>query len=378
MSAPTPEVSLAADRAADRAWMLRAVAEGQLGGRAVRPNPRVGCVLVAGGELVGVGHHARAGGPHAEVVALQDAGARALGATAYVTLEPCAHHGRTPPCVHALIAAGVTRVVVGMADPNPQASGGVDRLRSAGVAVELGVAAAEAARLAEVFVINRLKQRPFVRLKMACTLDGYVAARDGSTRWISGEEARAAVHLWRAQADAVLIGSGTALADNPRLDLRHGVHGAPPLRVVLDRRLRLSPDSHLADVGEQATLVLCQAAALRTPGAERLRERGVDLAAIVGDEDDPESWLEQVLQTLFHRGVDELLVEGGPTIAAALWNASLVDRLELFLAAKLVGGGQPLWPGLSVTGLDAALRLQFDEVRPMGQDVYLSARPRPL
>ena len=378
MSAPTPEIPPTTDAAVDYQWMLRAVAEGQLGGRAVRPNPRVGCVLVAGAELVGVGHHARAGGPHAEIVALQSAGARALGATAYVTLEPCAHHGRTPPCADALIAAGVARVVIGMADPNAEASGGANRLRSAGVKVELGVAAAEAARLAEVFVVNRLKKRPFVRLKMASTLDGHVAARDGSTRWISGEEARSAVHLWRAQADAVLVGSGTALADNPRLNLRHGVPGAPPLRVVLDRRLRLDPESHLADVGEQATLLVCQPAALRSAAAERLRERGVELAVVDGGEGDPGLWLQHVLQALFRRGVGELLVEGGPTIAAALWNGGLVDRLELVLAAKLVGGGQPLWPGLAVTGLDTALQLQFDEVRPMGQDVYLSARPRPL
>ena len=361
--------------ASDLAWMLRAVAEGGRAGKATRPNPRVGCVLVADGNVVGVGHHAQLGGPHAEIVALQAAGGRARGATAYVTLEPCAHHGRTPPCADALLAAGVARVVIGMADPNALAGGGADRLRAAGLSVDVGVAAESAAGLAEVFLVNQLEQRPFVRLKMAATLDGQVAARDGSTRWITGPAARQMVHGWRAGADAVLVGSGTALADDPRLDLRHDVAGEAPLRVVLDRRLRLQPHCHLADVSVQQTLVFCEPPAALSPRSVELRGRGVQVQAVQALDGTSAAWLRSVLQELLARDVYEVLVEGGPTLAASLLNAALVDRLELFLAPKLLGGGQPMWPDLVANSLDDALRLQFDEVRPVGEDIYLSARP---
>ena len=184
------------------------------------------------------------------------------------------------------------------------------------------------------------------------------------------------VHTWRAAADAVLVGSGTALADDPRLDLRHGTSGTPPLRVVLDRRLRLPPASRLAEVSGQSTLVFCEPAAATSPRAAPLRERGVQIEAIDVRDAESESWLLRVLQSLFARGVHEVLVEGGPMLAGALWNAALVDRLELFLAPKLVGGGLPLWPGLAAASLDDALHLRFDEVRPVGEDIYLSAGPR--
>ena len=375
MSASRDRAQADASAAADRVWMLQAVEQGALGGKATRPNPRVGCVLVANGDVVGVGHHARLGGPHAEIVALQAAGDLARGATAYVTLEPCAHQGRTPPCADALIEAGIARVVIGVADPNPLAGGGAARLRAAGVAVQVGVAAASATRLAEVFLVNQALKRPFVRLKMAASLDGQVAARDGSTRWISGPAAREMVHRWRGQADAVLVGSGTALADDPRLDLRHGVQGPAPLRVVLDRRLRLSPDCRLADVSEQPTVVFCDPASAESHSSVRLRRRGVQVQAIDAPDGASATWLRHMLQALLTRGVHEVLVEGGPTLAASLWNAALVDRLELFMAPKLLGAGQPVWPDLAVNSLDEALRLQFDEVRPLGEDIYLSARP---
>ena len=270
---------------ADRRWMRHAVTLGARADRGVRPNPAVGCVVVADGRMVGEGHHQRLGGPHAEVHALKMAGELARGATAYVTLEPCNHHGRTPPCVDALIAAGVARVVVGVADTTPSAAGGAERLRGAGVQVDVGVEGEAAARLAEVFLVNHHHERPFVRLKMAASLDGYTAASDGSSRWLTGAEARRRVHRWRADADAVMVGSGTALADDPRLDLRHGVPGVPPLRVVADRRLRIGAGLRLADTTTQPTIVLCTPASARTEQAATLTKRGVELLPVAGEEE---------------------------------------------------------------------------------------------
>jgi len=354
----------------DRRWMSRAIDLGRLGGRAVRPNPPVGCVLVVDGEIIGQGHHERAGGPHAEIHALAMAGERARGATAYITLEPCNHHGRTPPCSHALIAAGVARVVFAVPDPHDDASGGAEHLRAAGVIVREGVEASAAARLAEVFLVNQRQRRPFVRLKMAATMDGHAAATDGSSRWITGSEARQLVHRWRARADAVLVGSGTALADDPRLDLRHDVVGSAPLRVVADRRLRVHPGLRLADTASQDTLLLTTPDASTSAAGRAMTDEGVEVLAIDVDGDE---WLPAALQQLYRRGICELLVEGGATLAAALLNAGLVDRLELFLAPKLLGAGAGLWPGLGISTLADALPLQIDQVDRVGPDLHVSA-----
>ena len=266
----------------DSYWMRIAVQVGAQGGRAVRPNPRVGCVLVRDGEIVATGFHARCGGLHAEAVALARAGDRARGTTAYVTLEPCNHWGRTPPCAEALRAAGVVRVVVGVLDPHPHAKGGAATLRAAGIAVDTGVESAACARLAEVFLTNLIEKRAFLQMKLAMTLDGRTAAADGSSRWLTGPPSRARVHRWRAEADAVLIGSGTALADDPRLDVRDApLDGPQPLRVVLDRRLRLPVDGHLADTSRQPTLVICADVDAATGArGDELRRRGVEVLCI--------------------------------------------------------------------------------------------------
>ncbi len=361
--------------AGDRAWMQRAIALGAEATRAVRPNPLVGCVLVHGDVVVGEGFHAVVGGPHAEAVALAQAGDRARGATAYVTLEPCNHWGRTPPCAQALIAAGVARVVIGVRDPHATASGGTETLRAAGIAVTTDVLAEAAGDLAAVFLTGIGQQRPFLQYKLAATADGRVAADDGTTRWISSPDARRLVHGMRAEADAVLIGSGTALADNPRLDCRD-LPAPPrhlPLRVVLDRRLQLPTASHLAQTAAQATLVVTDDPRRETSThADQLRALGVDILCVPA----APTWLRDVLRVLYQRGVHHVLCEGGPTLGTALWAARLVDRLDLLLAPKLLGSGTAWLQPLGIATLDDARALRWTAVQQVGQDVWLTARPQ--
>lgn len=360
---------------ADSAWMQRAVALGERGTRAVRPNPKVGCVLVQGEEVVGEGFHGVVGGPHAEAVALAHAGERARGATAYVTLEPCNHWGRTPPCAQALIAAGVTRVVIGARDPNREAAGGLEALHAAGIAVATDVLAEEAGDLADVFFTGIRAKRAYVQHKIAVTADGRVAAQDGTTRWITSPPARALVHAMRAEADAVLIGSGTALADDPQLDCRDLPHQPAqlPLRVVLDRRLLLPLTSRLAQTATQATLLVTDdPAALLTAPADALHAHGVELMCVPQTAD----WLADVLRALFRRGVYHVLCEGGPTLGTALWQAQLVDRLDLLVAPKLLGSGAPWLQPLGVASLADARALRWSAVQQVGADVWLTARPR--
>ena len=357
--------------------MQLAVSLAARGGAAVRPNPQVGCVLVRAGVVVGSGHHAYCGGPHAEAVALAEAGTDARGATAYVTLEPCDHQGRTPPCAQALIAAGVARVVVGVGDPNPLAKGGVDRLRDHGIPVVVGVCAADCEEVAEVFLTGVRADRAFLQLKLAATMDGFTAAADGTSQWISGELARAEVHRMRAAADAVLIGSGTALADDPRLDVRHVACDRQPLRVVLDRRLRLPISSNLADVTTSATLLLVEDPELiHTPHAAALRARGIEVACVTRDSSS--SWLQAVLKTLRIRGYHHVFCEGGATLATALLRADLVDRIDLFQAPILLGTGRPLWSDFGVGTLSEARALRLRPPQLLGDDVWLTARRRQL
>ncbi|MCO4760143.1 MAG: bifunctional diaminohydroxyphosphoribosylaminopyrimidine deaminase/5-amino-6-(5-phosphoribosylamino)uracil reductase RibD [Myxococcales bacterium] len=358
----------------DAAWMRMAIAAAHRGGPSVRPNPQVGCVLVADGVVVGEGYHARCGGPHAEAEALAAAGNAARGATAYVTLEPCNHHGRTPPCAQALIAAGVRRVVIGVADPNPTASGGCATLRQAGVEVVTGVESTACEQAAEIFFVGQRHKRAFVQLKLAATLDGFTAAADGTSQWITSPAARIEVHRMRAHADAVLIGSGTALADNPRLDVRHLQSDRQPIRVVTDRRLRLPPDSRLADTSALRTLVLIDDPLVGvSPRAEALRARGVEVqcvAPVPGSD-----WLAAVLAHLHDLGMMAVLVEGGATLAGSLLQAQLVDRLDVFFAPRLLGSGTSLWHELGITTLSDARRLVFDPPKQIGPDIWLTGRP---
>ncbi len=349
---------------ADWRYMAEAL---QLAGRGLYttdPNPRVGCVIVRDGRVIGRGWHEVAGGPHAEIRALAQAGAGARGATVYLTLEPCCHHGRTPPCTEALIGAGVARVVGAMTDPDPRVAGaGARRLRESGIAVELGLMQPQAEKLNPGFVNRMRRGRPFVRSKIGASLDGRIAMAGGESRWITGEAARADVQCWRARSSAILTGVGTVLADDPSLTVRSRDIGRQPLRVVADSGLRMPATARmLREPG--ATLIACAAgrdapsAALRAAGAEILPLPGSDQVA-----------LPDLLQQLAQREVNELLVEAGARLNGALLGAGLVDELVLYLAPCLLGSasrGLADIPGLE--RLAERLRLDIRDVRAVGED----------
>ncbi len=334
------------------------------------PNPMVGAVVLdAAGDLAAEGYHERAGGPHAEVIALAAAGARATGATVYVTLEPCSHHGRTPPCADALIAAGVRRVVVAMEDPDARNRGrGIERLRQAGLDVEVGAHGAEARRLNEMFVTHRTLGRPFVTLKWAMTLDGRIATASGDSRWVSGEVAREHAHRLRHEHDAVLVGIGTVLADDPELTARHEPHARQPLRVVVDSKLRTPAGAKL--VGAR-TLIYTRA----QTGGEELRARGAELVRLTGR--GRRVPMEKVLRDLAARGVLGVLVEGGAEVHASFLEERLFDRVVIYLAPKVVGGrrAKPPTGGRGVAEMAAALKLEIEAVERAGYDVVVTARP---
>lgn len=338
------------------------------------PNPAVGCVLVRDGVVVGRGWTQPGGRPHAETEALRRAGDRARGATAYVSLEPCNHHGKTGPCSEALIAAGVARVVVACEDPDPRvAGGGVRRLRTAGVAVETGVCAAEAWDLNRGFFSRILHQRPLFTLKLATTLDGRIATRTGESRWITGPEARAAGHALRARHDAMMVGSGTALADDPDLTCRlPGLAHRSPVRVVVDGRLRLPLTSRLvASASRIPTWVITRADA---DAARRqvLADCGVIVIAVAPDATGLPD-LAMAAAELAGRGLTRVLVEGGATLAASFLRAGMVDRLEWFRAASVIGGdGVPAVAGYGVEALAAMARFQRTDVRRAGDDLVES------
>ena len=307
------------------------------------PNPRVGAVILGpDGTAVGEGYHHGAGTPHAEVDALRDAGERAHGATAVVTLEPCNHTGRSGPCAAALVKWGIARVVYGQADHSRAAAGGADHLLAAGLSVEADVLAAEAALLNPVFSFAMAERRPFVTYKFAASLDGRIAAGDGSSQWITGQAAREDAHSLRSEVDAILIGTGTALVDNPRLTVRTPAPSvAAPLRVVVGVR-PLPPDAHLLD-GSAPTLLV------------------------------PEHEPTAVLAKLADRDVQHVLIEGGPTLAAAFFRAALVDRVVAYLAPTLIGSGPAALSDIGVKTLDEAWRLQLTDVAVVGDDVRIVA-----
>lgn len=344
------------------------------------PNPSVGCVLVQGETIVGEGWTQPGGRPHAEVHALGNAGANARGATAYVTLEPCAHQGRTGPCAVALAEAGVARVVVALGDPDPRVSGrGLKILHDAGITAETGMRAQEAARLNAGF-LNRIHTgKPRVTLKLASTLDGRIALANGQSRWITGPEARRFVHGLRATSDAVLIGAGTARADNPRLDVREGHQTPrPPVRIVADPGLSLPLTGHLAETAGQQPLWLLHTGHDHAPArADALRGLGAEMIKVKRDRNGTLD-LHDALSSLGDRGLTSILCEGGGRLAAGLINEELVDELILITAGKIIGAeGIPNVGPLGATDLGRVPRFRPVEHRLLGEDILSRWEPHP-
>jgi diaminohydroxyphosphoribosylaminopyrimidine deaminase/5-amino-6-(5-phosphoribosylamino)uracil reductase len=356
-----------------RALELAARARGR-----TAPNPMVGAVVVAGDEVVGEGYHARAGEPHAETLALAAAGDAARGADLYVTLEPCAHHGRTPPCVDAIVDAGVSRVFAAMRDPNPLVDGrGLARLREAGVQVKTGMLGDEAARLNEVYCKHVTTGLPHVTLKIGMSLDGKTATRSGDARWITGEESRRRVHELRNVSDAVLVGIGTILADDPDLTTRlPGVECRHPERVVIDSHLRIPNKARVLAHGTKGRTILV--AGPNAPQARRreLRELGAEVIVVDGGERRVE--MAAVMGRLGAMGITSVLVEGGSEIAASCLDAGVVDTLVFFIAPLIIGGrdAPPVIGGRGAGPLAEALRLRDMRWSSAGEDLVVEARLR--
>jgi diaminohydroxyphosphoribosylaminopyrimidine deaminase/5-amino-6-(5-phosphoribosylamino)uracil reductase len=367
----------------DLAYMARAIHLAGRGLYTTDPNPRVGCVRVRDGEIVGEGCHRRAGEPHAERLAIVDAGERARGATAYVTLEPCCHHGRTPPCTDALLEAGVARVVVGMADPNPLVNGrGLERMRAAGVAVRTGVLEDDAHTLNPGFEKRMRTGLPFVRLKLAASLDGRTAMPDGESKWITSEAARRDVQRLRARSSAIVTGIGTVLADDPSMNVRLGPDAIPallpdeparqPLRVVVDCSLRMPTDARMLSLPGATLIATCNP---NRTDIVRMTSAGAEVqvlpAAADGRVDLPE-----LIRYLGSREQNEVLIEAGPTLAGAAVAAGIVDEIVLYLAPHLMGDaarGLFRLPGL--TRMADRIALTIHDLRQVGPDLRVTVRP---
>ncbi|QEV22118.1 bifunctional diaminohydroxyphosphoribosylaminopyrimidine deaminase/5-amino-6-(5-phosphoribosylamino)uracil reductase RibD [Streptomyces alboniger] len=357
--------------------MRRAITLAALGLGATSPNPVVGCVVLdASGEVVGEGWHQRAGGPHAEVNALRAAGDKARGGTALVTLEPCNHTGRTGPCAQALIDAGIARVVYAVGDPNPTATGGAQTLRTAGISVEAGLLEAAAAEGNAAWLTSVRLGRPHVTWKYAATLDGRIAAADGTSRWITSAESRADVHRLRAECDAVVVGSGTQRADDPHLAVR-GIEGAvQPLRVVVDTNgTAVAPGARVLDAAAPTLIALADGV---TPAYEAAVDAGAEAraqAAEIVRLPRAEGGLDipTLLDVLHARGVRSVLLEGGPTLAGAFVAADAVDRVIAYLAPALLGAGPAALTGGGITTITEALRLDVSETVRIGPDLRVTA-----
>ncbi len=343
----------------------------------VEPNPMVGCVVARGAEVVGLGWHRRYGGPHAEVEALRTAGPLAQGATLYVTLEPCCHQGKTPPCTQAILQSGVRRVVVALEDPFPAVRGsGVKQLREAGLEVSLGLLQEEARRLLAPYLKRVLTGRPWVIAKWASTWDGKLATHRGHSRWISNEASRQVVHRLRGRVDAIVVGSGTVLADDPQLTVRPP-GPRTPLRVVLDSRGRTPPQARLVQTAQEVPTLI--ATTEQTPfDHRRLWEQAGCQVLVLPGADYQQRW-DQLLEELGRRGATNVLVEGGARVLGQLLAAGAVDEVHLFLAAKLLGGQAPSPQSLDLPGPDTiqqTLHLESPQVQVLQGDVYLQARVR--
>lgn len=354
-------------------YMKRAIVLARRGMGKTSPNPAVGCVIVKNGEVVGEGWHRRTGTPHAEVHALRQAGNGARGADVYVTLEPCAHYGKTPPCAAALVEAGARRVFAAMVDPNPKVSGkGADILRAAGIEVLTGLMEGESRRLNEPFIKYMTTGLPFVTLKSAMTLDGKTATAGGDSRWVTNEISRRFVHKLRASVDAVMVGSGTVIADDPRLNSRIS-GGRDPIRVVVDSVLRMPLDAQMLGLVSAAPTIVAtlagdgiKAAELRARGAEVLQCRARNGRVDLND----------LLARLGDRGIQSVLLEGGATLAGEALRLGLIDKFLLFYAPRLLGGDGPgLFAGEGATIMADAMQLRDVKLRRFGTDVLLEGYP---
>ncbi len=359
----------------DRKWMGRALELAKKKGRYVSPNPRVGAVLVKSGRMVGEGGHQKFGGPHAEIIALKKAGARAMGSTLYVTLEPCSHFGKTPPCTDALIRSGVKKVVAAMRDPFPLVKGeGFKKLRKAGIQVKYGVLEEEARSLNEPFLFSIKNRRPRVWLKAAVSLDGKIATVSGKSKWITGDKARRWVHEMRSKADAILVGSGTARMDDPSLTVRSPGYDREdgwPMRVLLDGRFRISPKAKIFQ-GKPRTVVFTSMEAPQA--AQRILEKKGILVFRVPKRGKMLS-LKAVLRVLHSLDVRTLMVEGGGQVHASFLAEGLADKVYLFLSPKIFGGDAPSWVGgKGVENPNLASNLKHVRMEKVGEDILLTGR----
>jgi diaminohydroxyphosphoribosylaminopyrimidine deaminase/5-amino-6-(5-phosphoribosylamino)uracil reductase len=335
------------------------------------PNPHVGCVIVNNGKVVGTGWHARAGEAHAEINALQDAGSLARGATVYVTLEPCSHHGRTPPCVEALIRAGVRKVIIAMDDPNPCINGqGKHRLQVAGIEVQTGLLADEAGKLNIGFITRMRYDRPWVRSKIASSLDGRVALKNGKSQWITAEPARRDGHQWRARSCAVLTGIGSIRQDDPQLTVRHIKTTRQPIRIAVDSNLEISLRSKLLQNAHTTWIFVAQADRNKT---HQLEEMGVQVFVLPDSAGKVD--LKAMMMKLAELGINELLIEAGPVLNGALLAAGLMDEIIFYFAPNLLGNSAQAMLALpEITDLSAKYNLQITDIRKVGIDIRMVAR----
>lgn len=369
--------------------MRRALSLAKRGEGRVEPNPMVGCVLARGERIVGEGYHRRFGGPHAEAAALRAAGSAARGATAYVTLEPCAHHGKTPPCAEALVRAGVARVVIALADPNPEARGGAGTVRKAGIEVKVGVCADEARELLAPFLSGVLRKQSYVIAKWAQSLDGKLADAAGNSKWISCEASRREVHRLRARVCGVLVGAGTVRADDPLLTARDVSVRRIARRVVLDGSLHIEPASRIVQTASDVpTLIMTTKASASSRRAALLEKRGARVAAVRSDKNG-RLVLTEVLRRLYAEGVTNLLVEGGPAVLRELFARNLVDEARIYVAPKMLGGDETFGIGavsMQRGGLEKSARaaggalgsLTVLEHRKIGLDTFYRLRCRAI
>lgn len=340
------------------------------------PNPLVGAVLVKDGMIVGSGLHRKAGEPHAEVHAFRMAGEHAKGATLYVTLEPCSHFGKTPPCANLVKESGVSRVVIAMRDPNPLVAGrGIKMIEEAGIQVEVGLLEEEAKKLNERFIHNMIHRTPFIISKIAMTLDGKIAAYNGHSKWVTGEESRKKVHYLRDEVDGILVGIGTVLADDPMLTTRIPEGGRNPVRMIIDSQLRTPLQAKITNCSEAQTWIFAGEDADQEK-VEMLKQKGVRVFLVPKAEKGLD--LHCIMKELFSNGITDVLVEGGSELNASFLRAGLINKFQVYIAPKILGGRHSLTPytGDDVDSMEAAISVDFESIERVGEDLFLTAYPK--